>query len=76
MPEIYGLYFSRGGGGGGVFFVSVFRSRDLFAREQADMADPNAVAITVDVTLLFRAALPNSLGIWVLAYEVANYVAN
>ena len=32
--------------------------------------------VTVDFTLLFRAALPSSLGSWVLAYEVANYVAN
>ena len=32
--------------------------------------------ITVDFTLLFRAALPTSLGSWVLAYEVANYVVN
>ena len=32
--------------------------------------------ITVDFTLLFRAALRSSLGSWVLDYEVANYVAN
>ena len=32
--------------------------------------------LTVDFTLLFRAALPTSLGSWVLAYEVANYVVN
>ena len=32
--------------------------------------------ITVDFTLLFRAALSTSLGSWVLAYEVANYVVN
>ena len=35
-----------------------------------------SVLLTVDFTLLFRAALPSSLGSWVLAYEVANYVAN
>ena len=32
--------------------------------------------ITVDFTLLFRAALRSSLGSWVLGYEEANYVAN
>ena len=32
--------------------------------------------LTVDFTLLFRAALPTSLGSWVLTYEVANYVVN
>ena len=32
--------------------------------------------ITVNFTLFFRAALPSSLETWVLAYEVANYLAN
>ena len=32
--------------------------------------------ITVDFTLLYRAAFPSSLACWVLAYEVANYVVN
>ena len=41
-----------------------------------DIYRPSQQVFKVDFTLLYHAALPSSLGNWVLRYEVANYVVN
>ena len=43
---------------------------------QASHSMKKYIEFTVDFTLLYCAALPSSLGNWVLRYEVANYVAS
>ena len=61
-------------------FSDEFKKRRVIVRmlmiTRAPLRSSKVLTITVDYTLLFRAALPTSLGSWVLAYEVTNNVAN